>query len=98
MRYTDATWKVECKMDHLLAEVIKRAERYLAELPARRVSPGQDAVDGLRRLDVPLQEQPLEPATVLAELDDICSAATVASAGGRGLQYAGGGLGPERGA
>ena len=60
-------------MDHLLAEVIKRAKRYLAELPGRRVSPLQDAVDGLRRLDVPLQDHPLESSTVLAELDDIGS-------------------------
>ena len=81
-------------MDHLLAEVIKRAKRYLAELPGRRVSPLQDAVDGLRRLDVPLQDHPIEPATVLAELDDICSAATVASAGGRYFGFVIGGALP----
>jgi glutamate/tyrosine decarboxylase-like PLP-dependent enzyme len=81
-------------MDHLLTEVIKRAKRYLAELPGRRVSPLQDAVDGLRRLDVPLQDHPIEPATVLAELDDICSAATVASAGGRYFGFVIGGALP----
>ena len=70
-------------MDQLLTEVINRAKRYLAQLPARRVSPAREAVEGLKRLEVPLQDHPLEPEAVLAELDDICSAATVASAGSR---------------
>ena len=70
-------------MDQLLSETIKRANRYLAELPNRRVSPAPEAVEGLKRLDVPLQDHSIEPATVLAELDDIGSRATVASAGNR---------------
>jgi len=81
-------------MDQLLAEVIKRTKRYLAELPARQVSPAPDAVEGLRRLGVPLQDQPLEPATVLAELDDICSPATVASTGSRYFGFVIGGALP----
>ncbi len=81
-------------MDYLLSEVIKRANRYLAELPNRRVSPAPDALAGLKRLDVPLQDQPMEPATVLAELDDIGSAATVASAGSRYFGFVIGGALP----
>ena len=58
-------------MDYLLSEVIKRANQYQKELPTRRVSPAPDAVAGLKRLDVPLQDHPIKPATVLAELDDM---------------------------
>ena len=66
-------------MDKLLAEVIKRANRYLAELPTRRVSPSPEALAALKHLEAPLQDNLLEPSVVLAELDDIGSAATVAS-------------------
>jgi arginase len=81
-------------MDYLLSEVIKRANRYLAELPNRRVSPAPDAIAGLRRLDTPLQDHPIEPATVLAELDDIGSGATVESAGNRYFGFVTGGALP----
>ena len=81
-------------MDHLLAEVIKRAKRYLTELPSRRVSPPPDALAALKALDVPLQDYPLEPAAVLAELDDIGSGATVASAGSRYFGFVIGGALP----
>ena len=81
-------------MDQLLSEVINRARRYLAQLPTRRVSPAREAVDGLKRLEVPLQENPLEPAAVLAELDDICSAATMASTGSRYFGFVIGGALP----
>lgn len=81
-------------MNHLLAEVMKRADRYLTELPARRVSPSAHAVAGLKRLDVPLQADPIDPATVLAELDDLGSGATVASAGGRYFGFVIGGALP----
>ncbi len=81
-------------MDHLLAEVIKRANRYLAALPTRRVSPPADALAALKHLEVPLQDQPLEPSMVLAELDDIGAGATVASAGGRYFGFVIGGALP----
>jgi len=81
-------------MDLLLAEVIKRANRYLAELPTRRVSPALDALAALTHLEVPLQDQPLEASTVLAELDDIGAGATVASAGGRYFGFVIGGALP----
>jgi glutamate/tyrosine decarboxylase-like PLP-dependent enzyme len=81
-------------MDLLLAEVIKRANRYLAELPTRRVSPAPDALAALTHLEVPLQDQPLEASTVLAELDDIGAGATVASAGGRYFGFVIGGALP----
>jgi glutamate/tyrosine decarboxylase-like PLP-dependent enzyme len=70
-------------MEHLLAEVFKRVNRYINDLQTRRVSPSPDDLAGLKQLDAPLQDQPIDALTVLAELDDIGSPATVASASGR---------------
>lgn len=81
-------------MDHLLGEFIKRANRYLAELPNRRVIPSPEALAALKHLEAPLQDNPLEPSMVLAELDDIGSGATVASAGGRYFGFVIGGALP----
>jgi glutamate/tyrosine decarboxylase-like PLP-dependent enzyme len=81
-------------MDHLLADVIKRANQYLRELPTRRVSPAPEALAALKALDVPLQDHPLEASGVLAELDDIGSKATVASAGSRYFGFVIGGALP----
>jgi glutamate/tyrosine decarboxylase-like PLP-dependent enzyme len=81
-------------MDDLLSEIIKRANRYLTELPTRRVSPAPDAVESLKRLDVPLQNHPNKPAAVLAELDDIGAGATVANAGNRYFGFVTGGALP----
>ena len=81
-------------MDDLLSEIIKRANRYLTELPTRRVSPAPDAVASLKRLDVPLQDHPNKPAAVLAELDDIGADATIANAGSRYFGFVTGGALP----
>ncbi len=70
-------------MESLFAEVIKRADRYLKELEFRKVNPSPQAIAELDRFDTELQAQPLDPIAVLSELDDIGSAATVASVGGR---------------
>jgi len=67
----------------LLGDAAARAGRYLEEAAGRPVAPSKEAVARLAELDVPLQAEPLDPAAVLAELDDICSPATVASAGPR---------------
>jgi glutamate/tyrosine decarboxylase-like PLP-dependent enzyme len=67
----------------LLTDAAARAGRYLEGVDARPVAPTQDALARLAELDVPLQDEPLDPAAVLAELDEIGSPATVASAGPR---------------
>ncbi len=76
---------MEAGIEHerLTTDAADRAARYLDGVRDRRVSPAPSAVDALGRLSQPLQEQPLDPAAVLAELDAIGSAATVATAGGR---------------
>jgi glutamate/tyrosine decarboxylase-like PLP-dependent enzyme len=52
-------------------------------LDERRVSPAPSALEDLGKFAIPLQDQPLDAAEVLAELDAFGSPATVASAGGR---------------
>jgi glutamate/tyrosine decarboxylase-like PLP-dependent enzyme len=67
----------------LLNDAARRGGRYLESLGKRRVGPQAQAVERLKQLETPLQDGALDPAAVLAELDEIGSPATVASAGGR---------------
>jgi glutamate/tyrosine decarboxylase-like PLP-dependent enzyme len=75
----------------LLTDATQRATRYLEALPERRVSPSPAALDDLAGFSIPLQDEPLEPAAVLDELDRLGSPATVASAGGRYFGFVTGG-------
>ena len=67
----------------LLSETLERSDRYLQSLDTRPVAPPTDAVDALKRLDVPLQNDPIDPTQVIRELDDIVTPATMAMAGPR---------------
>ncbi|HKS58269.1 MAG TPA: pyridoxal-dependent decarboxylase [Steroidobacteraceae bacterium] len=66
-----------------LQDVLERAQRYLETIGQRRVFPEAAALERLQGFAIPLQDEPLAPATVLAELDALGSPATVASTGGR---------------
>jgi glutamate/tyrosine decarboxylase-like PLP-dependent enzyme len=70
-------------LDSLLADAQRRAVRYLDSLDERAVQPDPDAVAALTRFDVPLQNEPMDPRAVLAELDDYGSGATMGLAGPR---------------
>ena len=78
-------------MQELLLDVANRATRYTENLPTRRVSPSPEALKRLQLLNVPLQEEPMDPAAVLAELDEIGSPGTVATTGGRYFGFVVGG-------
>jgi glutamate/tyrosine decarboxylase-like PLP-dependent enzyme len=78
-------------MRELFSDVANRATRYVESLPTRRVSPAPEALERLGLLDVPLQDQPMDPRKVLAELDEIGSPATVATTGGRYFGFVVGG-------
>jgi glutamate/tyrosine decarboxylase-like PLP-dependent enzyme len=78
----------------LFDDAARRAQRYLAALATRRVAPADDAVAALARLDTPFPERTSTAAEVLAELDDIGSPATMASAGGRFFGFVIGGALP----
>ncbi len=81
-------------MEDLFLDVARRANRYAESLSERRVGPSPEAIAQLKRLDVPLQHEPIEPARVLAELDEIGSPATVTSTGGRFFGFVVGGCLP----
>jgi glutamate/tyrosine decarboxylase-like PLP-dependent enzyme len=70
-------------MKPLLEDAARRAAEYLTSLPERHVAPHADAVRRLSELDVPLQEEPRDPHSVLAELDEFVTPATMAMAGPR---------------
>src|SRR5579864_4148217 len=70
-------------MRELLMDAARRAAAYLDGLGSRAVAPSGDAVGGLGVLSAPLQERPVDPAVVLALLDQMVSPATMAMAGPR---------------
>ena len=78
-----AAGKKEFDVTQLIRDAANHAANYLAALPDKRVSPSHSALKGLARFSIPLQDQPLNPAEVLDELDTIGSPAAVACAGGR---------------
>lgn len=70
-------------MRTLLTDAANRAIRYVEAVNDRPVRPDPNAVVGLKRWDLPLQDGPIDPALVLKELDDVGSDATMAMSGGR---------------
>lgn len=67
----------------LLQTAARRAARYLDGVDERPVAPSQEALAGLARFERELPEGTSTPEAVLAELDEVGSPATMASAGGR---------------
>lgn len=75
----------------LLLDAAARAASYLENLDSRAVFPGEAALAGLDTLEAKLPEAGSSPENVLAELDEKCSPATVASAGQRYFGFVTGG-------
>jgi len=75
----------------LLQDAANRASHYLDRVRERQVAPAASDLEALKKLAVPLQGPPIDPAQVLAELDSIGSPATIASAGGRFFGFVTGG-------
>jgi glutamate/tyrosine decarboxylase-like PLP-dependent enzyme len=73
----------ESPWSQLLKSAAERAIRYRESLDERRVAPLPESVARLPELGGPLPQQPTEPDTILALLDEIGSPATVTMAGGR---------------
>jgi glutamate/tyrosine decarboxylase-like PLP-dependent enzyme len=78
-------------MEALLRDAADRAIQYLTALPDRSVAPEPGAVAALGALDVPMPEQPTDPASVLRLLDEKGSPATTAMAGPRFFGFVVGG-------
>ena len=70
-------------MKKLLEVTMNRAANYLENVGKRNVAPSREAVARLAKLNGPFPEQGLEAGAVLAELDEFCSPATMATAGPR---------------
>jgi glutamate/tyrosine decarboxylase-like PLP-dependent enzyme len=70
-------------VEDLLRRTASRAARYLRDLDERRVAPSPGAVAALSAFDVPLQQEPRDPESVVEELDRIGSPATMGMAGPR---------------
>ena len=81
-------------LNPLLNDAALRASRYLDGLPDRAVRPDAAALARLAELDRPLPEAPQDAALVLATLDELGSAATLATSGGRFFGYVVGGTLP----
>jgi glutamate/tyrosine decarboxylase-like PLP-dependent enzyme len=78
----------------LLRDAAERSIAYLAGLDHRPVGVTSDALRALETLDGPLPQEPGDLAAVLAQLDEIGSPATTASAGGRYFGFVTGGTLP----
>ena len=78
----------------LLEDAARRGGRYLRDLAHRPVPPDRAVVQALAAFDEALNDDPRDPAGVLAELDERVSAATTATAGPRFFGYVIGGTLP----
>ena len=70
-------------MSDLLSDAARRASRYLETIDARSVAPTREAIAALGRFEQAFPEHGSTAESVVAELDDVGSPATMASAGGR---------------
>jgi glutamate/tyrosine decarboxylase-like PLP-dependent enzyme len=78
----------------LLREAAERAIGYIEGLDARPVGVMPEAIARLAELENPLPDGPADPASILAQLDEIGSPATTASTGGRYFGFVTGGALP----
>ena len=70
-------------MREILRAAADRATAYLEGLDDRAVAPNPDAVARLRALDIAMPDEPTAAESVLRELDEVCSPATIGIAGPR---------------
>jgi glutamate/tyrosine decarboxylase-like PLP-dependent enzyme len=80
--------------EELLKDVASRATRSLDGVKQQQVAPSPAALRDMQRFAVELQDDPIDPAKVLAELDTLGSPATVACTGGRYFGFVTGGALP----
>jgi glutamate/tyrosine decarboxylase-like PLP-dependent enzyme len=81
-------------MSDLLSDTARRANRYLDSLDTRSVAPASEALAALAAFERPFPEHESTAEAVVAELDEIGSPATMASAGGRFFGFVIGGALP----
>ena len=84
----------QAQINDVLNLAAERARKYVRELAERRVGPSDSAVTALAELHEPFPPSPSDPSEVIARLDQIGSAATVATTGGRYFGFVNGGMVP----
>src|SRR5580692_4742208 len=82
------------RSNDVLADAAARGARYVSEIAERRVSPAAEDIARMSHLGGPLNDDPRDPAAVLAELDDFGSPATFATTGPRYFGFVVGGVLP----
>lgn len=70
-------------MKDLLGRTLGHALSYLDSLATRPVAPDPKGVEGLKAFDVPLQDEPSDPVSVINQLDALGRPATMAMPGPR---------------
>ncbi|MBN1553802.1 MAG: aspartate aminotransferase family protein [Phycisphaerae bacterium] len=81
-------------MDAILDEFSRIAKDYLQHINDRSVFPLPEDLEKMKRMDIPLQEDSLDPEQVIHELHELGSPATVTSAGNRYFGFVIGGALP----
>jgi glutamate/tyrosine decarboxylase-like PLP-dependent enzyme len=80
--------------DDILYLAADKAQSYVRDIAERRVNPTEAALAALAQLHEPFPSSPSDPGEVIARLDQIGSAATVATTGGRYFGFVNGGIVP----
>jgi glutamate/tyrosine decarboxylase-like PLP-dependent enzyme len=86
--------EAQSQSSDVLKLAAEKASRYLQDVPKRIVGPCNAAVAALAELHEPLPSSPSDPRDVIARLDEIGSAATVTTTGGRYFGFVNGGMVP----
>ena len=91
---TDAGAGEQSLSSDVLNLAADKARRYVRDISERRVSPSEAALTALPELMEPFPSLPSDPCEVITRLDQIGSAATVATTGGRYFGFVNGGMVP----
>jgi glutamate/tyrosine decarboxylase-like PLP-dependent enzyme len=86
--------KEQVQFNDVLSQAAECAQRYVREVVERRVGPSEAALNALAGMHEPFPQSPSDPSDVIAKLDEIGSAATVATTGGRYFGFVIGGMVP----
>ena len=91
---TDAGVGAQSRSNDVLELAANKAQRYVRGVSERRAGPSEASIAALAELHEPFPSLPSEPRDVIARLDQIGSAATVATTGGRYFGFVNGGMVP----
>jgi glutamate/tyrosine decarboxylase-like PLP-dependent enzyme len=86
--------QTQTRFSDVLSQAAECAQRYIRDVAERRVGPTEAALTALAGLHEPFPQSPTEPSEVIARLDELGSAATVATTGGRYFGFVIGGMVP----